>query len=86
MRYSIYTNSVSRQPEAPVFNRVEEIRSARGLTRRQLAERVGVHYQTVGYLERGEYSPSLALALRIADALETDIRELFSIEPFRQAK
>lgn len=86
MLYRIYAKSVSRQPEAPVFNRVEEIRSARGLTRRQLAERVGVHYQTVGYLERGEYSPSLALALRIADVLETDIRELFSIEPFRQAK
>lgn len=86
MLYSIHTNNVSRQAETPVFNRVEEIRSAKGLSRRQLAEQVGVHYQTVGYLERGEYSPSLALALRIADALETDLRELFSIEPFRKAK
>ena len=61
---------MSRQKEDPVFNRVEELRVAKGLTRQQLADAVGVHYQTVGYLERGEYSPSLVLALRIAAALE----------------
>ena len=36
------------------------------MSRRELAEALGVHYQTVGYLERGEYAPSLHLALRIA--------------------
>ena len=45
--------SMSRQKEDPVFNRVEELRLAKGLTRQQLADAVGVHYQTVGYLERG---------------------------------
>ncbi len=57
---------MSRQPEEPIFNRIEELRSAKGLSRQQLADAVGVHYQTVGYLERGEYSPSLSLALKIA--------------------
>ncbi len=40
-----------------------------GVSRRQLADALGVHYQTIGYLERGEYSPSLYLALRIAGVL-----------------
>ena len=73
---------MSRQKEDPVFNRVEELRLERGLTRQQLAEAVGVHYQTIGYLERGEYSPSLALALHIASVLDVSLEELFSLQPF----
>lgn len=73
---------MSRQKEEPVFNRVEELRLAKGLTRQQLADAVGVHYQTIGYLERGEYSPSLVLALRIARILELEVGDIFSIEPF----
>jgi DNA-binding XRE family transcriptional regulator len=75
---------MSRQKEDPVYNRVEELRSARGLTRQELADAVGVHYQTIGYLERGEYSPSLLLALKIAKALDAEIPELFSIKPFKK--
>jgi DNA-binding XRE family transcriptional regulator len=77
---------MSRQKEDPVFNRVEELRLAKGLTRQQLADTVGVHYQTVGYLERGEYSPSLVLALKIAAALEVEVAEVFSIRPFKRGK
>jgi DNA-binding XRE family transcriptional regulator len=77
---------MSRQKEDPVFNRVEELRLAKGLTRQQLADAVGVHYQTVGYLERGEYSPSLVLALKIAAALEVEVAEVFSIRPFKRGK
>lgn len=75
---------MSRQKEDPVFNRVEELRLKRELTRQQLAEAVGVHYQTIGYLERGEYSPSLILAFKIANALDVEIPELFSIKPFKK--
>jgi putative transcriptional regulator len=75
---------MSRQKEEPVFNRVEELRISRGLTRQQLADVVGVHYQTIGYLERGEYSPSLILALKIAKALDAEIPEIFSIKPFKR--
>lgn len=67
-----------------MFNRLEELRLERGLTRQQLAEAVGVHYQTIGYLERGEYSPSLILAFKIANALDVEIPELFSIKPFKK--
>ena len=77
---------MSRQPEEPIFNRIEELRSAKGLSRQQLADAVGVHYQTVGYLERGEYNPSLSLALKIANTLKTEVGEIFSLNPFRKAK
>ena len=49
-----------------VHNRIGLLRAERGVSRRELADALGVHYQTIGYLERGEYNPSLHLALRIA--------------------
>lgn len=64
-----------------MFNRIIAVRVQRGLSRQDFAAMVGVHYQTVGYLERGEYSPSLALALRIAQVLDLPIEDLFSLEP-----
>jgi putative transcriptional regulator len=68
--------------ETPVFNRLEHVRIHRGLSRQQLADAVGVHYQTIGYLERGEYSPSLTLALRLAAALEIAVGDVFSLHPW----
>jgi DNA-binding XRE family transcriptional regulator len=82
MLHSMYTTSMSRPKEEPVHNRVEILRIHKGLTRQQLAEAVGVHYQTIGYLERGEYSPSLLLALRIAEVLGHEVESIFSIHPF----
>jgi putative transcriptional regulator len=74
---------MARKPrsEEPVYSRLEECRRAAGLTRQELADAVDVHYQTIGYLERGEYSPSLALALRIAAALDARVEEIFSLTP-----
>ncbi|MFG6193939.1 helix-turn-helix transcriptional regulator [Nonomuraea sp. JJY05] len=65
-----------------VHNRIALLRAERNVTRRQLADALGVHYQTVGYLERGEYSPSLFLALRIAAYFEVPVEVVFSISPF----
>ena len=65
-----------------VHNRIAMLRVERGISRRQLAEGLGVHYQTVGYLERGEYSPSLHLALRIAAFFEVPVEVVFSLEEF----
>jgi DNA-binding XRE family transcriptional regulator len=57
-----------------------------GLTRQDLADKVGVHYQTIGYLEREEYSPSLVLALRISKSLNQEVSALFSLLPFKKGK
>jgi len=76
---------VGRKPKTAegeqVFNRILAARDERGLSRHDFAEAIGVHYQTIGYLERGEYSPSLVLALRIARVLEVPIEALFSLDP-----
>jgi putative transcriptional regulator len=65
-----------------VDNRIAMLRAERGISRRALSDALGVHYQTVGYLERGEYSPSLHLALRIAAYFEVPVEVVFSTEPF----
>jgi DNA-binding XRE family transcriptional regulator len=65
-----------------VYNRIAMLRAERGISRRALADALGVHYQTVGYLERGEYSPSLYLALRIAAYFEVPVEVIFATEPF----
>lgn len=58
------------------------LRAERRVSRRQLADALGVHYQTIGYLERGEFSPSLHLALRIAAYFEVPLETVFSLKPF----
>ena len=77
---------MSRNPEEPVYNRIEEARISLGLTRQDLADKVGVHYQTIGYLEREEYSPSLVLAIRIAKSLNQEVSGLFSLTPLKKGK
>jgi len=65
-----------------IYNRIAMLRAERGISRRQLSEALGVHYQTVGYLERGEFSPSLHLALRLSHYFEVPVEVIFSTEPF----
>lgn len=65
-----------------IYNRIAMLRMERGISRRQLAEALGVHYQTVGYLERGEYSPSLTLALQLAEYFEVPVEVIFALRPF----
>jgi len=65
-----------------VHNRIAVLRTERGISRRQLSEALGVHYQTIGYLERGEYHPSLHLALSIARYFEVPVEVVFALDPF----
>jgi putative transcriptional regulator len=67
-----------------VHNRVAMLRAERGISRRELAEALGVHYQTIGYLERGEFSPSLHLTLRIAAYFNVPVGVVFSLKPFKR--
>lgn len=53
------------------------------MSRQQLADALGVNYQTVGYLERGEYNPSLELAFRISELFSLPIDAIFSRHAFK---
>ena len=73
---------IRKAPDRPLFNRLAVLRAERGLSRSDLAERVGVNPQTVGSLERGDYFPSLDLALQLADVFGLPVEALFSRTPF----
>jgi putative transcriptional regulator len=70
-------------PEGKLYNRLAVLRAERGLSRQNLADALGVNYQTVGYLERGDYNPSLELALRICEYFRLPVEMVFSRKPFR---
>lgn len=57
--------------------RIKEFRAKHGLTQEDLANKVGVRRETIVFLEKGKYNPSLKLAYDIAKALKTKIDELF---------
>jgi putative transcriptional regulator len=65
-----------------MFNRIALFRAERDMSRKDLAELVEVNPQTIGYLERGDYKPSLELAMKIAAVFELPIEVLFSFTPF----
>ena len=52
------------------------------MSRRELAEAIGVNHQTIGYLERGDYKPSLELAMKIAQHFGVAVEMLFSFQRF----
>lgn len=66
-----------------IHNRLAVLRVERGLTRQAFAEELGVNYQTVGYIERGDYHPSLELTLRIAELFGLPVEAVFSRRPFQ---
>lgn len=63
-----------------VHNRLPLLRANRGLSRTELADALGIHYQTVGYIERGEYAPSLHLALRLARHFDLPVEAVFALD------
>ena len=66
-----------------IYNRISVLRQERDVSRKDLAEAIGVNFQTVGYLEREEYNPSLDLAFRISEFFKLPISMIFSIEPLK---
>lgn len=78
---------VKRNPNSPsgepkIHNRIAVLRAERNLSRQTLALILGINYQTVGYLERGDYTPSLDLAFKLAEYFQLPIEAIFSRTPF----
>jgi DNA-binding XRE family transcriptional regulator len=65
-----------------LHNRLAVFRAERGLSRAALADLVSVNPQTIGFLERGQYGPSLELGLKLAAVFGVPVETLFSLEPF----
>ena len=65
-----------------IYNRIAILRAEQGLSRKALAEVLEVNYQTIGYLERGDYNPSLQMALKISEQFNVPVESIFSLKPF----
>ena len=69
--------------EGGLYNRIAVLRAERGVSRQDLADAVGVNYQTIGFLERGAYGPSLKLAFQIAEFFALPVEAIFSTRPLQ---
>lgn len=67
-------------------SKVKLFRTFQGLTQAELGEKVGVRRETILFLEKGKYNPSLRLAWRLSEALDVKIDDLFSFDPIDDAK
>lgn len=66
-------------PETELENSLKEHRARLNLTQAELAERVGVSRKTINTVENGVFTPSAALALKLARALRVPVEEVFSL-------
>ena len=67
--------------ESGLYNRIAVLRAERGVSRQDLADALGVNYQTIGFLERGDYSPSLKLAFGLSEYFGLPVEAIFSTRP-----
>jgi DNA-binding XRE family transcriptional regulator len=69
--------------ESGLYNRIAVLRAEREISRQELADAMDVNYQTIGFLERGDYSPSLKLALSLAEYFALPVEAIFSKQPMQ---
>lgn len=62
-----------------VYNQIRQVRGVKKLTQDQLANAAQVTRQTIISIEKGNYTPSVQLALKLAQVLEVKVEEVFSI-------
>jgi len=63
-----------------ILNTVSNLRQKKGLTQEEFAQKVGVTRQTVIAIEKGNYTPSVLLALKIASFFKVPVEQIFSIK------
>ncbi|MFD2212274.1 helix-turn-helix transcriptional regulator [Metabacillus endolithicus] len=61
-------------------NSVRELRARFRLTQQELAEKIEVSRQTIGLIEKGDYAPSITLALKMAKVFQVPVEEIFYLE------
>lgn len=64
----------------PLLNRLKEYRSSKGINQTELGKLAGVSRQTISLIERGDYSSSVTLALKIARIFQVSVEDIFMYE------
>lgn len=65
-----------------IYNRLSVLRAEAAMSRQRLATLIDVNHQTIGFIERGDYFPSLELAFAIAAVFKVELTQIFSDQPF----
>lgn len=64
----------------PLYNRLKEYRAKINVNQQEMGKLVGVSRQTISQIERGDYSPSVTLALKIAKVFQVKVEDIFNYE------
>ena len=64
----------------PLYNRLKEYRASQGVNQQEMGRLAGVSRQTISQIERGDYSPSVTLALKLAKLCQVSVEDIFSYE------
>jgi DNA-binding XRE family transcriptional regulator len=85
MQYIAMQDNETQSPpgDSGLYNRIAVLRAERAISRQELADTLGVNYQTIGFLERGNYGPSLKLAFQIAEFFALPVEAIFSTKPLK---
>ena len=62
----------------PLYNHLKEYRAKINVNQQEMGKLVGVSRQTISQIERGDYSPSVTLALKIAQVFQVKVEDIFS--------
>ena len=73
-------NKVKGDTAMPLYNQLKEYRSKLGINQTDLGKMAGVSRQTISLIERGDYSPSVTLALKLAKICEVKVEDIFQYE------
>lgn len=64
----------------PLYNRLKEYRASISVNQQEMGTLVGTSRQTISLIERGDYSPSVTLALKIAKVFDVPVEDIFYYE------
>ena len=64
----------------PLYNRLKEYRARIGVNQQEMGQLVDVSRQTISLIERGDYSPSVTLAIKIAKVFDAKVEDIFEYE------
>ena len=64
----------------PLYNKLKELRARKNINQQELGKLVGASRQTISLIERGDYSPSVTLAIKIAKVFDVKVEEAFQFE------
>lgn len=69
--------------EQQLYNRIAELRAAKALSQQQLADAIGVSRKTISTVETSRFTPSVLIALQLAQYFDVPVEQIFSLSSFR---